>query len=87
LTIEADSLASGGNVGFFINDTQVGSAVREPGVDLRYLFIGSQSKNYEFFWYDDVTVAAVPEPAAALMLLVPPLMLRRRRRAQSRTLI
>lgn len=82
LTIKADSLASGGNVGFFINDTQVGSAVREPGVDLRYLFIGSQSKNYEFFWYDDVSVAAVPEPAATLMLLGAPLMLRRRRRAR-----
>jgi hypothetical protein len=61
LTIHADSLDRGGQVRFYINDALVGTTSREPGVALRYFFMGSQSKNYEFFWYDDVSVAGIPE--------------------------
>jgi hypothetical protein len=61
-TIHADSLASGGHVGFYINDVLVGTASRMPGVDLRYFFMGTQSKNYEFFWVDDVSIdVAIPQ--------------------------
>lgn len=61
LTIQADSLTRGGQVRFYINDALVGSASRQPSVSLRYFFLGSQSKNYSTFWYDDVTIMAIPE--------------------------
>jgi hypothetical protein len=81
LDVQADALSDGGQVRFYINGNQVGTASREPGVDLRYLFMGSQSKNYEFFWYDDVSITT-PEPSAAtLCLLAGPLLLRRRAKA------
>ena len=57
MTIHADSLAAGGHVSFYINDVLVGTSSRQPGVSLRYFFMGSQSKNYEFFWFDDVNVS------------------------------
>lgn len=80
LDIQADALSTGGQVRFYINNNLVGTATREPGVDLRYLFMGSQSKNYEFFWFDDVSITT-PEPsAAALCLLAAPLLMRRRSR-------
>jgi len=60
-TIQADSLAKGGQVRFYINNSQVGTTSRQPGVSLRYFFMGSQSKNHEFFWFDDVSVVAIPE--------------------------
>jgi hypothetical protein len=61
LGIQADSLTKGGQVRFYINDALVGSASRQPGVSLRYFFMGSQSKNYAHFWFDDVSIAAIPE--------------------------
>jgi hypothetical protein len=65
LTIEADSLAAGGHVGFYINDILVGTTYRQPGVSLRYFFMGNWgtglTSNYEFFWFDDVSVVAIPE--------------------------
>ena len=62
LTIQADSLAAGGHVGFYINNVLVGTTYRTPGVSLRYFFMGSQSKNYEFFWYDDISIdVAIPQ--------------------------
>jgi hypothetical protein len=80
LEIQADALSDGGQVRFYINNTLVGTATREPGVDLRYLFLGSQSKNYEFFWFDDVSITT-PEPSAIVMcLLGAPLLPRWRRR-------
>ena len=60
-TIQADSLTTGGQVRFYINNALVGTASRTPGVSLRYFFMGSQSKNYEFYWYDDVSINAIPE--------------------------
>lgn len=61
-TIHADSLVSGGLVGFYINDVLVGTSTRQPGVSLRYFFMGTTSKNYEFFWVDDVSIdVAIPE--------------------------
>ena len=61
-TIHADSLAAGGNVRFYINDALVGTSSRKPGVSLRYFFMGTQSKNYEFFWVDDVSIdVAIPQ--------------------------
>ena len=66
LTIQAGSLATGGHVGFYINDVLVGTAARQPGVSLRYFFMGTpgippQTANYEFFWFDDVSITAIPE--------------------------
>ena len=61
LAIQADSLAKAGQVRFYINDALVGTSSRQPGVSLRYFFMGSQSKDYAHFWYDDVTVDAIPE--------------------------
>lgn len=62
MTIHADSLAAGGHVAFYINDVLVGTASRKPGISLRYFFMGTQSKNYEFFWVDDVSIdVAIPQ--------------------------
>jgi hypothetical protein len=65
LAIEADALASGGQVRYYINDTQVGTATRSTGVNLRWIRLGNNSKSYENFWYDDVSV--VPEPNGILI--------------------
>jgi hypothetical protein len=68
LAIKADSLASGGHVGFYINDVLVGTAHRQPGVSLRYFFMGNLNvgggltSNYENFWFDDVSIdVAIPQ--------------------------
>ena len=67
LTIQADSLAAGGHVGFYINDVLVGTTYRQPGVSLRYFFMGNLNvgggltSNYEFFWFDDVNIVAIPQ--------------------------
>ena len=68
LAIEADSLADGGQVRFFINNMLVGNSVRNSGVDLRWVRIGNNSKSYENFWYDDLRVTMVPEPTTMLLL-------------------
>jgi hypothetical protein len=65
LSIEVDSVALGGQVRFFIDDVLEGSASR-AGVDLRWVRLGNNSKSYENFWYDDVTV--VPEPSSMTLL-------------------
>jgi hypothetical protein len=68
LSIEADSLAVGGAVRFFIDDTLVGSSFRAGAnvgagglspVDLRWVRIGNNNKSYENFWYDDVSVVSL----------------------------
>jgi hypothetical protein len=75
LSIEADAYGDGGAVRFFIDDTFVGSSFRAGAngglgglseVDLQYVRLGNNSKSYENFWYDDVSV--VPEPASILLL-------------------
>lgn len=65
LAIEVASVANGGQVQFFIDDLLVGTSSR-LGVDLRWVRLGNNSKSYENFWYDDVTV--VPEPASMTLL-------------------
>jgi hypothetical protein len=65
LAIEADALGSGGQVRYYINDVQVGTASRSTGVNLRWIRLGNNSKSYENFWYDDVSV--VPEPTGILI--------------------
>jgi hypothetical protein len=68
LVIHADALADGGQVRFYIDNTQVGTAQRSVGEELRWIRLGNNSApNYEVFWYDDVTVS-VPEPASLVML-------------------
>jgi hypothetical protein len=62
LAIEADALVDGGQVRYFINDAQVGTGVRTPGVKLRWIRLGINNKSYQNFWYDDVSV--VPEPSS-----------------------
>ena len=82
LAIEADALADGGQVRYFIDDVQVGASVRS-NTNLRWIRLGNNSKSYENFWYDDVSV--VPEPSSMLTLGVGSLALlffRRRRGAQ-----
>jgi hypothetical protein len=75
LAIDADSYATGGAVRFYIDDVLVGSSFRAGAngglgglsqVNLEFVRIGNNSKSYENFWYDDVSV--VPEPAAATLL-------------------
>ncbi len=68
LAIEVDSMAAGGQVRFFIDSALVGTSVRAPGVDLRWVRLGNNSKSYENFWYDDLTVAVIPEPASLTLL-------------------
>lgn len=68
LAIEADSLADGGQVRFFIDNVLVGTSGRTSGVDLRWVRIGNNSKSYENFWYDDLRVTMVPEPTTMLLL-------------------
>ena len=80
LAIDADALASGGQVRFYIDGALVGTSVRKSGVSLRWVRLGNNSKSYENFWYDDLSV--VPEPSSFLALLagIPALALLRRRR-------
>ncbi len=75
LSLQVDSLASGGQVEFFIDDQLVGSSFRAGAngglgglspVDLRWVRLGNNSKSYENFWYDDVTV--VPEPTSLALV-------------------
>ena len=67
LTIQADSLTTGGQARFYINDALVGTTYRQPGVSLRYFFMGNLNvgggltSNYQFFWFDDVSIVAIPE--------------------------
>lgn len=65
LAIQADSLAIGGQVRFYINGVQVGTTQRSA-TNLRWVRLGNNSKSYENFWYDDVNV--VPEPGSLLAL-------------------
>ncbi len=54
-TIEADSMADGGETRFYINDALVGTSYRS-GPDLRWVMVGSTKITYENYWYDDVSV-------------------------------
>lgn len=77
LGIEADAIADGGQVRFFVDDDFVGSSVRS-GADISVITLGQNFNNQENFWYDGVSV--VPEPASALLLLIGLPLLRRRSR-------
>jgi hypothetical protein len=84
--IEADALVDGGQVRFYLDtpslpETLVATSLRKTAQDLRWIRLGNNSKTYQNFWYDDVSV--VPEPASAALLGVAGLGLiaRRRRRA------
>lgn len=66
LEIDADALSSGGQVRFYIDNVLVGTGSRTPGVNLRWVRLGNNSKSYENFWYDDLRV--VPEPASVMLL-------------------
>jgi hypothetical protein len=55
LAIEADSVAAGGQVRFFIDDVLVGTSQR-TGVDLRWVMLGGLTYTYDNYWYDDLTV-------------------------------
>jgi hypothetical protein len=88
LRIEADALADGGQVRFYMDlpdpgpEQLVGTSQRMAGQNLRWVRLGNNSKTYENFWYDDVSV--VPEPASAALLglgAAAALLPRRRRRA------
>jgi len=65
LAIEADAMSDGGQVRYYINDALVGSSVRS-GADLRWIRLGNNSKSYENFWYDNVSV--IPEPSSVMTL-------------------
>jgi hypothetical protein len=77
LSIEADPYSTGGAVRFYVDDALIGSSFRAGGnggtfglsqTNLRWVRLGNNSKTYENFWYDDVSVNLVPEPASVLML-------------------
>ncbi len=55
LAIEADSMADGGQVRFFIDDALVGTSYRS-GPDLRWVMMGATKITYENYWYDDISV-------------------------------
>ena len=55
LEIDADSMADGGQVRFFIDDSLVGTSQRS-GPDLRWVMMGGTTYSYENFWYDDISV-------------------------------
>lgn len=57
LEIDADSVAAGGQVRFYINDALVGSSYRS-GPDLRWVMLGATKITYENYWYDDVSVVS-----------------------------
>ncbi len=59
LTIAAGSLASGGQVRFYIDDQPVGWSFRSAA-PLQFVRLGVNFKSYDFFWYDDVSVTANP---------------------------
>jgi len=68
LTIQASSLTAGGQVRYYINDALVGTTYRQPGVNLRYFFMGNLNvgggltSNYQFFWFDDISIdVAIPQ--------------------------
>jgi hypothetical protein len=91
LSIEADAYADGGAVRFFIDDLLVGNSFRAGAnggagglseVDLQFVRLGNNSKSYENFWYDDVSV--IPEPASILLLSFGGLAFARRRARNAR---
>ena len=55
LEIDADSMADGGQVRFFIDGALVGTSYRS-GPDLRWVMMGATKITYENYWYDDVSV-------------------------------
>jgi hypothetical protein len=55
LEIDADSMADGGKVRFYIDDALVGTSYRS-GPDLRWVMLGATKITYENYWYDDVSV-------------------------------
>lgn len=79
LAIEVFPVSAGGQVNFYIDGALVGTSQR-TGAPLMWVRIGNNSKSYEHFWYDDVSV--VPEPTSLLALAagIPALALFRRRR-------
>ena len=77
LSIEVDPYSTGGAARFFVDDALIGSSYRSGGnggafglsqTNLRWVRLGNNSKTYENFWYDDVSVNLVPEPASAMLL-------------------
>lgn len=62
MTIEADAVADGGEVRFFLDDVPVGTSQRS-GADLRFVMLGATGPTYQNFWYDDVSVETDSLPA------------------------
>ena len=62
LGIAAESLASGGQVRFYIDDQLVYMSYRKAGVDLQFVRLGVNFKSYDYMWYDDVAVTDVLPP-------------------------
>jgi hypothetical protein len=58
LTIEVDSVASGGEVRFFLDDVLVGMSQR-TGADFRWVMMGATGPTYENYWYDDISVVEI----------------------------
>lgn len=75
LQIIADAQPSLGGDGlfhFFINGSEVvtnsTNLARNSAVGEQWVRIGSNSKTYQNFWYDNFTVTNVPEPSSLILL-------------------
>jgi hypothetical protein len=62
LTIEAEAVADGGEVRFYIDDVLEATSQR-TGADLRFVMLGATGPTYQNLWYDDVSVETDMLPA------------------------
>lgn len=75
LAIEADA-GVGSQVRYYVDDVLITTGTRSAA-NLRWVRLGNNSKSYENFWYDNVSVT--PEPASLMLLALGGIAVLRRR--------
>jgi hypothetical protein len=82
LTLQIDPVGAGAMARFYVDTPSLPNTLinQTPrgSVPLRFVRLGTNDKNYENFWYDDVSV--LPEPGAAVLGIAALGALARRRR-------